>query len=181
MFGSHQTAEALATFERVLPERVTVEGREPVTCSAFLRVIRNELLPSLTYGPGYQRAVADNLRTALRLFKDGRGEEFAYWLDETLDAAATLRGTLSAECVAGEKHVVATEWGVSYSSGGGEPGVTLKVYGWDEDAVNEMGGKGVLIRHPVHNGLWFADMAEAKSYALRYGLIKRYAPAAVAA
>lgn len=181
MFGSHQTAEALATFERALPAEVTAEGRKPVSRAAFLRVVSNELLELITYGPTYRRAVADNLRTALRMFKDGRGEEFAYWLDQTLDATAALRGTASAEYDAGETYVTATSWGVSYPFGGGEPGVTLKVYDWDEDAVNEMGGKGVLIRHPVHNGLWFATDAEAKDYALRYGLIKLYVREVVAA
>ncbi|QDN64466.1 hypothetical protein [Streptomyces sp. S1D4-14] len=181
MFGSHQTAEALATFERALPAEATAEGREPVSRAAFLRVVSNELLELITYGPTYQRAVADNLRTALRMFKDGRGEEFAYWLDQTLDGAAALRGTRDAEHDAGETYVTATSWGVSYPFGGGKPGVTLNVYDWDDDVVNDMGGKGVLIRHPVHDGLWFADMAEAQGYALRYGLIKRYVREAAAA
>lgn len=40
------------------------------------------LLPHTHTGPDYLRPVADNLRTAVRLHRDGRDREAEYWLTE---------------------------------------------------------------------------------------------------
>ncbi|MFE5037073.1 hypothetical protein [Streptomyces sp. NPDC056683] len=174
MFGAHQAELQMAHWQRTLPAEVAIEGRErPVTRTALVAVIRAELLPFITYGPTYERAVADELHRALDMYSRGRGQEFAYWLNEALRAGIKARRVepFSTDFV----HVTATAWGISYATGTDIEGARLNVHGCDETAPNDMGGIGVVYRHPVYDGLTFHSVDEASEFAYNAGLLKRHA------
>lgn len=83
-------------------------------------------------------------------------------------------------------YVTATEWGVSYTC----PQRTVNAYGYEPDAMakvtlnvhklvdepNKWGGRGVVVRHPVYDGLEFDDKDEAKSFSIEVGLLKVFEP-----
>ena len=75
-------------------------------------------------------------------------------------------------------YVLATEWGVSVQISAGftpelENKVKLSVYKL-VDGPNQWGGRGNVIKHPVHDGLLFDSWEEAQAYKLEHGLIKVY-------
>jgi hypothetical protein len=185
MIAAHQVQLQLTHWQRTLPLEVAVPTRTaPITRDALLRVVRAELLPFVTYGPSYERAVAENLRRALDMFIGDRGEEFTYWLGEALRAGIQAR-TRTAEPFDPEAvTVTATAWGVSYETGGDDDGARLNVHDFDETAPNAWGGVGVVVRHPVYDGLRFRSVADATEFAYKAGLVRRYvsrlAPAAQA-
>jgi hypothetical protein len=165
MFGAHETQIHLAHWQRSLPFQVDIPGREfPVTRDDLIAVIRWELLPFITYGPSYQRAVTDNLRTALHMFRQDRGEEFAYWIGATVDAAARARKPEPFDPAA--PTVLASHWFVSYEITQGKEGAVLRAHHADV--------KCSLLRHPVHYGKAFPDQEAAREYAWRFGLVKRF-------
>jgi hypothetical protein len=173
MFGAHQAQMYLAQWERNLPLEVAVPGKEkPVTRAAFVHVIREELLTFITYGPDYERSVADNLATALRAFLGGDGDAFDYWFALTLAAAVAARrpGVWDADTTT----VTATKWGVSYTTGSNIPGAILNVSLIDEALPNPFGGTGLVIRHPMYDGLPFDSREAAEVMAWHAGLTQRY-------
>jgi hypothetical protein len=173
MFGAHESQLHITHWQRSLPLEVAVPSRErPVTRGALVRVIREELLPFITYGPSYERGVADNLRTALTMFGADRGDEFDYWLGMTLAAAVAARRPGAWE--AGMTTVTATNWGVSYVTGSNIAGAILHVSHIDESLPNPLGGTGLVIRHPVYDGMEFASRDEAELMAFHAGLTTRY-------
>ncbi|GGX56359.1 hypothetical protein [Streptomyces noursei] len=185
MIAVHQVQLQLPHWQRMLPAEVAVPDRTaPVTRAALVRVIRAELLPFITFGPSYNRAVAENLRRALDMYCRGWGQEFVYWLGEALRAGVQARTSVAEPFVPEARVVTATAWGVSYRTGGGVEGARLSVHDFDETAPNAWGGTGVSVRHPVYDGLRFRSVTEAKEFAYRAGLLRRYvshrAPAAQA-
>ncbi|MDX3672747.1 hypothetical protein [Streptomyces europaeiscabiei] len=178
MFGAHEAQIRLAHWQRTLPVKVAVTGRAPVTRAAFLAVVRAELLPFITFGPTYQRFVAEEFVRALDMFNRGWGEEFVYWLGEALRAGVKARNVEPFD--EGAVHVTATAWGISYSHRSDIDGVALSVYDFDEAAPNNCGGVGRSFRHPVYDGLRFDSDAAAREFAYNAGLVMRYAPRAVA-
>jgi hypothetical protein len=172
MFADYQAPLQLAHWEQKLPAEVDVPSRTaPISLGAFLRVIRAELLPFITYGPSYERAVAENLRRALNMYVNGRGEEFTYWLGETLRAGVQARARTAEPFDPGFAHVTATAWAVSYSTGADIEGAALNVYD-----VDDRDGVGPVVYHPVYNGLRFRSVDDASEFAYKAGLIKRHAP-----
>jgi hypothetical protein len=173
MFGAHETQIHLAQWWRTLPLEVAAPSREGViTRAEFIHVIREELLPFVTYGRDYERPVADNLGTALRMFRDDRGDAFDYWLAATLAAAVAARrpGLWAADVVT----VAATKWGVSYVTGSNIAGARLNVSLIDESLPNPLGGTGLVVRHPMYDGLEFASREDAQLMAWHAGLTQRY-------
>jgi hypothetical protein len=174
MFGAHEAQLHLTHWGRTLPLEVAVSSKEkPVTRAAFIHVIREELLPFVTYGPDYERPVAANLGTALRMFRDDHGDEFDYWLAVTLAAAVAARRSGAWE--AGVTTVTATRWGISYTTGSNIAGAVLRVSLIDEALPNPLGGTGLVVRHPMYDGLEFASREDAEVMAWHAGLTQRYA------
>lgn len=164
MFHAHRAEEDLTSLARVLPYRITVPGWPyPVSRDDLLGVIRWELMQYVTFGPTYRRAVADELRRALEMFREHRGEEFAHWIAETVTVAAKIRGA--------EPHdpqhfgTCATPWHVSYETTARRDDVTLCV-------VNNSWPTGT-VRHPVHYGKTFPTREDAHAYAWQHGLLIR--------
>lgn len=120
-------------------------------------------MPFVTFGPTYRRAVADELHRALEMFRNDHGEEFAYWIHETVNVAAKIRGA--------EPHdpnhygTYATPWPVSYETTALRDYVTLCV-------VHNSWPLGT-VRHPVHLGKAFPTQEDAHGYVWRHGLLKR--------
>lgn len=78
-------------------------------------------------------------------------------------------------------YVTATDWGVSCTVptalfGGPvpDPRVTLNVHRYEPDTPNSLGGVGLIVHHPVHNGLRFESREDASRYALANDLLKPY-------
>ncbi|WP_128378535.1 hypothetical protein [Streptomyces cavernae] len=164
----HQTAETM-------PAELAIDGRErPVTRYAVLRVLRNELRPMLTYGPTYQPTVADRALRALALFHRGKGKQAVDALDQACEAAADVRAADAYDPA--ERYVTASSWAVSQTVGSGINGAVLNVHDLDHEAPNARGGLGVVVWHPVHDGREFTSSHEARAYALRMGLLRRFAP-----
>jgi hypothetical protein len=178
VIAAHQVEQQLAHWQSKLPAAVAVPTRTaPVTRDAFLRVVRAELLPFITYGPGYERPVAEELRRALDMYIRDRGEEFSHWLGEALRAAARARARTAEPFDPQAVLVAATEWSVSYTAGSGIDGAILKVHDVDQTAQNEWGGMGVSVHHPVYDGLRFSSVTDAREFAYNAGLLKRHAAA----
>jgi len=72
-------------------------------------------------------------------------------------------------------YVVAGDWCVSGVSDG-DGGYTLKVYRVDNEAPNDMGGTGVIYRHPEHDGLHFPTWNAAQCHAYTHGFLTDYVP-----
>lgn len=88
MIGTHQTDTWLASLDVTLPDQVAgAAGEQSLSKSALLGAIRTQLLPYITYGPTYRRAVADNLARALSAFRRERGEDALFWLNDAITAA----------------------------------------------------------------------------------------------
>lgn len=86
--GPQESTAYLASLTRTLPDEITVpDAGQPLTRDEFLDMIRTRFLPHITCGPGYRRAVDDNLAAAIREFRRGFGEEFQIWLDRATQAA----------------------------------------------------------------------------------------------
>ncbi len=75
-----------------------------------------------------------------------------------------------------QRTVTATEWGVSYLTGHGIDGARLNVHR-NLDLPNQWGGRGVIVRHPEHDGRMFPSVADAKVYGLAVGILKIYSRA----
>ncbi|MHB9861935.1 hypothetical protein [Streptomyces sp. YIM S03343] len=177
MFGAHEAQLYLTHWQQTLPLEISVPDRErPVTRTALIRVIRAELLPFITYGPGYERAVADNLRSALHQYNLDRGTEFAYWLAEALRAGTRARVHTIEPFDPEATRVTATPWCVSYTTNGGIVGAILNVHDYDRSVPNTWGGLGVVVRHPVYDGRHFGSRIEAAVFAYNAGLLTRYTP-----
>lgn len=173
MFEARETQLRLTHWQRSLPREVAVpHQKDPVTREALVHVIRQELLPFITYGPTYAPAVAEYLRAALQTFRAGAGDEFDYCLGKALASAISFRNVTDYE--PGAVVVTATSWGVSYSTGSHIDGAILNVYDVDETAPNAHGGTGLLIRHPVHDGMQFVSIEAATRFAYYAGLLKRH-------
>ncbi|GAA2732189.1 hypothetical protein [Streptomyces nogalater] len=173
MFGEHEKDLHLTHLQRTLPVAVAVDGRErPVDRMALMAVIREELLPFITYGPSYEQAVAEGLRRALYHYSLHRGQQFAYWLGKTLRAGIKARRVepYDRDFV----HVTATAWGISHATGTDIEGAQLNVHGFDESVPNDRGGVGVTFRHPVYDGLRFRTVEDSSEFAYRAGLLKRH-------
>ncbi|MBP5926722.1 hypothetical protein F3K32_42715 [Streptomyces sp. LBUM 1483] len=176
MFGAHEAQTRLTHWQRTLPTEVTVPGREqPVTRTALLAVIRAELLPFITFGPTYQRGVAEEFTRALDMFHRGWGEEFAYWLGQTLDVATRVRDVEPFEFDA--KKVTATTWGVSYTTGSHVEGAVLNVHHFDRN----VSGVDAVLLHPVYDGREFESREAAAEFAWNAGLTKAFISRHVAA
>ncbi|MDP7619814.1 MAG: hypothetical protein QF652_06190 [Dehalococcoidia bacterium] len=65
-------------------------------------------------------------------------------------------------------------YSVSYHTSSAFAGVYLNSRLHNNDEPNEFGGHGTSTPHPVHDGQWFATMAEAQAYAFDVGLTKVY-------
>jgi hypothetical protein len=164
MFGAHETQIHLTHWGRTLPLGVDTPDRH-VTRHDLVTLIRFELLPFITYGPSYERAVADNLRRALDMFaRDGRGDEFAYWIAETVTAANRARQLEAYDPDA--RSVLATHWSVSYEVTDGGPAAVLRVHFPEQD-------RGVA-KHPVHYGKEFPSLQAAREYAWNVGVTQRF-------
>lgn len=181
MLNAHDAQARLTRWQSTLPREVAVPDRKrPVTRDALLTVIREELLPFVTFGPTYRRPVADNLGRALDMYCRDRGEEFLYWLTQALNSAISVRDVEAWE--PDIRTVTATRWGVSCVSGTGIDGHVLHVTFLDDDALNSFGGRGVTVPHPVYDGVKFSSLAAARLFAFGAGLTKRFVPeSAVAA
>lgn len=71
-------------------------------------------------------------------------------------------------------YVTATEWAVSYETSTAFEGCKLNVHRFDSGVRNHLGGWGVSLRHPGHDGRVFASDREAHAYALEAGLIREF-------
>jgi hypothetical protein len=65
--------------------------------------------------------------------------------------------------------VAPNDWCVSFETSSAYEGALLHVYRVDNDAVNEWGGRGVVVHHPVHYGLRFESVDEASWYSFEHG------------
>lgn len=70
MLAAHDADAYLERLARVLPAQIpTPDG--PLTAASIIGTIRNDLLPHITGGPGYNRAADDNLQRALAAYRRG--------------------------------------------------------------------------------------------------------------
>ena len=87
--ASHEELQAWhARLADVLPVSVATAGKvageqTELSRAAFLATVR-ELAPRMTDGAGFQRTIARDVQTAVRMFAGQRGDEAAYWLGEAV-------------------------------------------------------------------------------------------------
>jgi hypothetical protein len=180
MFTAHEAYGWLARMRRAMPAQLTIEDREqPVTNHAMLHVLYLELRPMVTYGPTYQRSVADHAARALSHFNRERGAQALYWLEQACEAAAELRAAdpydpakiYAAATTWGVSCTLDTDMGLSWAKPAAD-GATLNVYDAEPHRAESMGG--TVIYHPLHHGRQFRSKNEASAYALRMGLLKPF-------
>lgn len=173
-FGAAEVDTRLRFLAMHLPDEVTIPTRNTsVTSDAFVRVIRGELVPFVTYGPDFVHKVSGRLEWALGAFRRGDGLAFMFELECALRDAVAARAERIEPYTPEARTVTATDWCVSYETGSNLDCALLNVHDFNEGTA---GGLGVVVRHPVYDGLTFASTADANEFAYWAGLVKRYAP-----
>jgi hypothetical protein len=180
MFHPHDAYGWVQRMAQAMPAQLLIDGRErPIAREGALLVLHHELRPMVSFGPEYQRDVADAAQRALVDFNRERGEASLSWLEQACETAARLRTAKIGPYDSNGSYVTATSWCVSTDTGTNIDGAVLNVHDVDPDRPTDRGG--IVIHHPVHAGRQFTSRDEARAYALRMGLLKRPVPRAALA